>query len=187
MTPEEFAKHLKAHAKEIERAVASRWPRMMRAEAVEHFREGFRRGGFIDKGLDKWDVTRRQSVPFNGAPGKYTPLNSRTGSLMHSIDGRLEPGGVTIFSDEPHAKIHNEGGRIPVTKRMRRFFWAMHYESKQKYGAKNPEAQFWARMALKRGDTIRIPQRRFLGRSASLMKKLTDMLQRDLKRILNGK
>lgn len=187
MTPEEFAKHLKARAEELRRAYADRWPRMMRAEAVEHFREGFRRGGFIDKSLDKWDVTRRQTVPFNGAPGKYTPLNSRTGSLMHSIDGRLEPGGVTIFSDEPHAAIHNEGGRIPVTKRMRRFFWAMHYESKQKYGAKNPEAQFWARMALKRGDTIRIPQRRFLGRSASLMKKLTNMLQRDLKRILNGK
>ena len=67
MTPEEFAKQIRAHAQELRRAYADRWPRMMRTEAIEHFHEGFRNGGFTDTSLEKWDVTRRQSVPFSGA------------------------------------------------------------------------------------------------------------------------
>ena len=187
MTPEEFAKQIRAHADELRRAYADRWPRMMRKEAIEHFRDSFRQGGFTDTSLEKWDATRRQQVPFGGAMGKYTPLNSRTGDLMHSIDGRTEPGEAVIFSTSPHAKTHNEGAEATVTPRMRKYFWAMHAEAKKRHGKDTPEAEFWKNMALTKKPKIKIPKRRFMGRSAELTKRIHNAIEKDLKRILNAK
>lgn len=186
MTPDEFREHLRNHAKELANAYASRWPRIMRAEAIEHFRQGFREGGFIDEDLERWDVTRRQTVPFNGVLGSYGPLKSRSGDLQHSIDGRPEPGAVTIFSASPHAKVHNEGAYVPVTKRMRKFFWAMHYEAKQKHGKDNPEAEFWRGMALRKRPEIKIPRRKFIGRSKALMRHIEEAIEADLRKILTA-
>ena len=186
MTPGEFAELIRRRSAEIERAYADRWPRMMRKEATEHFRDGFRNGGFVDTSFERWDATRRQTVPFNGAEGKYSPLNSRTGDLMHSIDGRTEPGAVVMFSTSGHAKFHNEGAEATVTPRMRGYFWARHSESKQRYGKENAETRFWKNMALTRKSRIRIPKRRFMGRSEALMKRIYDVILKDLKRLLNN-
>lgn len=185
MTPDEFKQHLRNHAKELANAYASRWPRMMRTEAVQHFRHGFREGGFRDADLERWDVTRRQSVPFNGVLGSYGPLVSRSGDLQHSIDGRPEPGAVTIFSTSPHARYHNEGAAATVTTRMKRFFWAMHYEAKQKYGSDNPETEFWKNMARTSKRQILIPRRKFIGRSATLLHRIEQAIETDLRHILN--
>ena len=187
MTPQEFAKQIRAHADVLRKAYADRWPRMMRSEAIDHYRAGFRLGGFTDTSLEKWDTTRRQTVPFNGALGKYTPLNSRSGDLMHSIDGRTEEGAVVMFSTSPHAKYHNEGADATVTPRMRRYFWAMHAEAKKRHGKDNPETLFWRNMALTRKSKIRIPKRQFMGASDELMKRIYNAIENDLKRILNAK
>lgn len=184
MTPEEFRNHLRAHLKELANAYADRWPRFMRAEAIDHFRQGFREGGFINDDLERWDVTRRQMVPFNGVMGDYGPLMSRSGDLQHSIDGRPEPGAVTIFSSSPHAKVHNEGADIPVTTRMRKFFWAMHYQSKEKHGKDDPETEFWRSMALRKKTYIPIPQRKFIGRSKALMRAIEEVIEADIRDIL---
>lgn len=185
MTPDEFARSLRDHARELRQAFADRWPRMMRREAIEHYRDGFRQGGFTDKSLERWDVTRRQTVPFNGAAGGYSPLNSRTGDLMHSVDARPEPGAVTVFADSPHAAYHNKGATTPVTKRMRAFFWAMHAEAKKRYGADNPEAAFWRGMATTRKTSLRLPRRTFLAPSQTLNDKIAKAIKADMARILN--
>ncbi len=184
MTPGEFAALVRARAGEIRRAWEGRWPRMMRKEAQDHFREGFRRGGYIDKGLERWDETRRQGVPFAGAAGRYGPLLSRTNDLMGSIDGRLGPGAVEMFSDSPHARYHNEGAEAQVTPRMRRYFWARAAEAKRARGGGDPEALFWRNMALTRKDKIRIPRRRFMGPAETLLKTIRRAVEDDLKRIL---
>lgn len=186
MTPDEFSRSLRDHARELREAFASRWPRMMRREAIEHYCDGFRQGGFTDKSLEKWDATRRQSVPFNGAAGAYSPLNSRTGDLMHSVDARPEPGAVTVFADSPHAAYHNSGATTTVTGRMRRFFWAMHAEAKKRFGPDNPEAAFWRGMATTRKTAIRLPRRKFLAPSQALNAKIAEAIKADLARILNN-
>ncbi len=184
MTIDDFRRALRERTDDLRRAYADRWPRMMRAEAVSHFREGFREGGFTDTGLERWDATRRQSVPFNGAAGRYTPLNSRTGDLLHSIDGRIEPGAVVMFSSSDHARYHNEGATATVTPRMRRYFWAMHAEAKRRYGKDNPEALFWRGMATTKKSSLKIPKRKFMGRSAALATRISRMIEDDLRRIL---
>lgn len=188
MTPDEFIKLLRANADRLRSAYADRWPRMMRSLAINHFREGFRQGGFIgDNGLERWNTTRRQSVPFNGRAGSLRPLNSVSGSLMRSIDGRTQPGEVVIFSTSDHARYHNEGAEATVTPRMKRFFWAKHAEAKKRYGAVNAETLFWQNMALTKKQKIRIPQRVFMRGSAQLMKEIYSTVSEDLKRILGAK
>ena len=185
MTPEKYLQKIREHADELRRAYADRWPRMMRKEAIEHFRDGFRQGGFIDKELEPWDVTRRQMVPFNGASGRYTPLLSKTGELMSSIDGLTEPGAVRMYSTSSHARYHNEGATIPVTQRMKGFFWAKHKETADRYGKENAEALFWRNMALTKKRELRLPKRRFMSHSEVLMEKIYAAIKKDLRRIIN--
>jgi phage gpG-like protein len=82
-----------------------------------------------------------------------------------------------------YAEIHNEGGEIVVTEKMKAFFWAKYYEtegrqSTNKRGERrntkqnkqlSQDALFWRNLALKKvGDKITIPQRRFIGENEEL-------------------
>lgn len=137
-------------------------------------RENFRKGGFYGQ---PWTPPMRTSLGFDG-PG-YGPMLSGTNHLMMSTDYVAEPGRVIIQNSLVYAPIHNEGGEITVTTKMKSFFWSQYYKSglvggmyeqakgkrnKQKAEAFNKEAEFWRAMALKKvGSTIKIPQRQFLG------------------------
>ncbi len=55
--------------------------------------------------------------------------------------------------DLPYAVIHEEGGQIPKTDRMRRFFWAKWYETNE---------DFWKNMAISKKSVINIPSRPIL-------------------------
>lgn len=186
MNPQEFSKLLRSHAAELSHAYASRWPRIMKVEAINHFHQGFRLGGFINQSLQKWDRTRRQDIPFYGAVAYYEPLNSKSNTLMNSIDGKTEQGAVTMFVASPYAQYHNEGATATVTPRMRKFFWAKDYECKNAHGADDYETQFWKNMALIRKPYITIPQRKFIGASAQLMNTIENKILADIKRILNA-
>jgi phage gpG-like protein len=72
----------------------------------------------------------------------------------------------------PYAVIHNEGGLLTVTDKMKSFFWAMYYKSSgAAKGQKNSrgkalslEAGLWKAMALKKvGSRIKIDARPFIG------------------------
>ena len=96
-----------------------------------------------------------------------------TGTLRRSIRSRTTDDSITFYTDLPYAAIHNDGGEIVVTEKMKRFFWHKYYEATGSFGRKkngerrndkrtrqlSTEADFWRFMALKRaGTTIRIPR-----------------------------
>ncbi len=84
----------------------------------------------------------------------------RTSHLRKSLRYRRTGSGVQVTSSQPYASIHNEGGEIEVTRRMKRFFWAQYYKA----GKRGKEAEEWRALALKPvGSKIRIPERRFVG------------------------
>lgn len=109
--------------------------------------ENFRRQGFF---TEAWKRTKRPSA-------HHTLLQS--GHLRESLDSDIVGDSLEFFSDAPYASIHNEGGTLTVTKRMRKAFWALYYASR------NPaDKEYYKSLALmKLGTTITIPQRRFLG------------------------
>ena len=136
----------------------------VKVELSAEFDQNFTRKAFFDK---KWKDRKRQ--------GKGTLLVA-TGKLRRSIRAKTSKTSVTWTSSEPYAGIHNEGGEITVTKKMKRFFWAKYYElgGKIKYKKNgqmskistkvSAEAEFYKALALKPvGSKITIPERRFIG------------------------
>ena len=87
--------------------------------------------------------------------------------------------------------MHNDGDQIPVTQRMKKFFWAKHYEAEELRGKGSAEADFWKNMALKKpGGRIKIPRRHFLGPDRAVDKIVKDVVNTELQNFIhnhNGK
>ena len=175
---------------DILKEVNDRLPRKVGVVAVNHFKQNFRDGGWLDNGLHPWQRTRRQDS--NSPDAKYGPLTSRRDHLMRSIQASTAPGQVTIENPVPYAAIHNNGGDITttVTDKMRRYAWAMVYSlSGRRKGSSAPqqlppEAEKWKGLALTRKNrlNIHIPQRQFMGDSAELSQKI----QREIQQAINN-
>lgn len=119
----------------------------------------------------------------------------KSGNLRRSISAKSDENSITFQSAEPYAAIHNEGGEIKVTARMKRFFWAMYYKAngglgrrkdgtlrKDKNNARlSTEAEFWKHMALmKVGSKVTIPRRRFIGTHPDLEKEVVSIIENRL-------
>ncbi|NLN73830.1 MAG: hypothetical protein GX140_06255 [Bacteroidales bacterium] len=63
-------------------------------------------------------------------------LLSVTNELFNSINYDVKGNTVIIRSDKEYSAIHNWGGtihsQVPVTPKMRKFAWAMHYQQSPK-------------------------------------------------------
>lgn len=114
----------------------------LKVELLDKFDSNFSRGAFFGK---KWKP-RRDGIP--------THLNN-TGTLRRSIRASISRNAITFSSSTPYSAIHNEGGTISVTAKMKRYFWAMFKKTGRK--------EYKAMALLKVGTKINIPQRRFLG------------------------
>ena len=129
--------------------------RDLRVELTDEFDRNFERKGFFN---EKWDEARMQN--------RRGSLLMRTGALRRSIRSQSSSNTIRWFSSLPYASIHNNGGFITVTVKMKRYFWAMHLKAS---GAKqsrsmSAEAGFWKAMALKKiGTKIKIAKRQFIG------------------------
>jgi len=137
-------------------------------ELSQMFDRNFETKSFFDK---QWPQTKH--TYHTGS------LLLRTGKLRRSIKSKRGNKTITWKSNLPYAKIHNEGGKIKVTPKMKRFFWAMFYKNsnavmysvKKKAPANTKrnkrlqaEAMKWKAMALlKVGSEITIDQRQFIG------------------------
>lgn len=199
----EFLRQIERNAAEMRQYVKRDAPRIVGTIAVNHIREDFAAGGFTDGGRTPWKVTKRQLSGGTSAASQYGPLTSGRNRLMHSITYSTGDARVTIRTDVPYASIHNFGGTVQpkVTKRMRRFAWAMYYKmsgtvpkgKKRKKGTRytlpKPEAEMWKGMALTKKERldIHIPQRRFMpdGDTPELRNKIAARLEKDLAKILN--
>ena len=74
---------LVAKAKDdIIKEVHDKLPRKVGVVAVNHFKQNFRDGGWLDGGLHPWKRTRRQDS--NSPDARYGPLTSWRNHLMRS-------------------------------------------------------------------------------------------------------
>lgn len=198
MTPKEIEKRIIRAKEDIQKEVTDRLPRKVGVMAVNHFKQNFRDGGWLDGGLHTWKRTRRQDG--NTPDAKYGPLTSRRDHLMRSIQARTAPGEVSIENPVPYATIHNEGGDITshptITDKMRKYAWRMVYslagvKGKGKLPKELPaEAEKWKGLALTKKSRLtvhaHIPQRQFMGDSAELRTKINKIINESIKRIKDG-
>jgi Phage virion morphogenesis family. len=161
--------------------------------AKDHYQDNFRKGGFVNRGLQKWPTTRRQQSGSTSAAASYGPLLSGHNHLFGSI--KYVPGDyrVTVSNDLPYADIHNQGGTVSptVTPKMRRFAWYMYYKvsgrnSKGQKGKKKSQtqaqAEFWRNLALTRKQklAVKIPKRQFIGESAELTQHINEKIKQEI-------
>lgn len=137
---------------------------------VNFFKRNFKVGGFVDVPFQRW---KKSTYP--GA--RATMIRSgNTRREIKKIQVSESKVVVGIANHNHHAKIHNEGGKILVTPKMRRFFWAKFKETGKEY---------WKWMALTKKTHIVIPQRKFIGDSKALEKTLDRMLISELRKALS--
>ena len=172
------------------RAVIRRILSDIRVELGDEFDRNFERQAFFS---DAW--ARRKSPT---RPGGTILVD--TGTLRRSVKSRTTDDSITFYTDLPYAAIHNDGGEIVVTEKMKRFFWHKYYEATGSFGRKktgerrndkrtrqlSTEADFWRFMALKRaGTTIRIPKRRFLGTGPEVERIVREIIEDNLNEYFN--
>lgn len=153
-------------------------PKLMKAIGIaarDHFKLNFKKEGFADGGVKKWS---KRKFEF---PGKQRAVLTGRGNLRDSISYNANFKQVTISNNKKYAKLHNEGGEITVTPKMRSFFWAMYYEATGR--KKADEAQIWKNLALKKGNTMKVEKRQFMGHSKELTRKIDKMIKELIKRI----
>ena len=159
--------------------------RDIQVEMTDEFDQNFERQAFFSQA---WQ--RRKSPT---RPGGHILVD--TGQLRRSIKSRTTENSVIFYTDLPYAEIHNDGGDIVVTNKMKRFFWHKYYEATGSFGRKkdgsrrndkrtnqlSTEAEFWKFMALKKaGTTIKIPRRRFLGTSPEVEKAVRNIIEENI-------
>lgn len=172
------------------RAVICRILSDIRVELGDEFDRNFERQAFFS---DAW--ARRKSPT---RPGGTILVD--TGTLRRSVKSRTTDDSITFYTDLPYAAIHNDGGEIVVTEKMKRFFWHKYYEATGSFGREkngerrndkrtrqlSTEADFWRFMALKRaGTTIRIPRRRFLGTGPEVERIVREIIEDNLNEYFN--
>lgn len=116
----------------------------IKVELYEEFDLNFGRKAFFS---DKW-----KQRAFSYPRGSLLMASS---DLRRSINAQVVSDGVRFTSSMPYASAHNEGAKISVTPRMKKFFWAKYKSTRQ---------DMWKYMALKKvGSVILLPERRFIG------------------------
>lgn len=156
----------------------------LRVELADEFNKNFERKAFFN---DKWKDRQRED---KGS------LLLVTGKLRRSIKSEVVGNSVVFSSSEPYAVIHNEGGEITVTEKMKSYFWAKYYEVVGKithtksgsvaHSSRNMKlseiAQWYKNMALmKVGSKIHIPKRQFIGHHSEVDRRVKQVIDDNMK------
>jgi len=157
----------------------SQLPKVLGNIALRHFRQGFRKGGFTDKAFKPWKPRKHPNAA-DTRTGKKRGLLIDSGNLRGSLRvktanfRRIRVGSYGI----EYATIHNEGGTThpKVTPRMRGF---MRHQFKK---TGNPLFNAIANTK-KTSLTVPIPQRKYIGVSVALRKKLEKRILKEIKSI----
>lgn len=107
MKPAELTLHFENLSAKMRQTLERVLPIKIGNAAVEKFKENFDKGGFFGS---PWQRTKRQDNA-KGAASAYGPLLSKRTNLLRSIHYMPGVGSVTITSDTPYSRVHNEGLR----------------------------------------------------------------------------
>lgn len=161
----------------------------IKVELDEEFDRNFQRKAFF---TNAWAKKKHDD-------GKGSLL-VRSGALRRSLSSVISGNHLAYSSSVPYAAIHNEGGEITVTDKMKRFFWYKHSLCTSRYSYKkdgtkrndkrnaalSDEAEFYKAMALKKaGDKIKIPERRFIGDSPEVQQAIRSIVEQNIQEFFN--
>ena len=158
MTPEEHIKKLMEQSKAIENLNSRILPNLVGNEAKNFFTESFQKEGFTDETLEPWQDVKRRTNPKrpDRAAATRKILTGATGDLGKSIEYKAEPGQVTIISDTKGAGSDKD-------------YAAAHNEGTTTAG---------------RNRNVTIPKRQFIGKSATLDRKVLEIIKEEVDKVV---
>jgi phage gpG-like protein len=157
----------------------------IRVEYKEEFDKNFQRQGFFNTA---W---QRRKSPLR--PGGATLIDAS--HLRDTVNVEIIGNTIRFVYGASYAAIHNEGGEITVTAKMKKFFWKKYILTVGRFGRKknggirkdkrtvqlSSEAEFWKFMALKKvGSKIVIPRRQFVGTSPEVENTVKEIISKNL-------
>lgn len=171
----------------------ARLPQRVGTEAVAFFKQSFRRQGWIDKGgVEKWKRRKHDD-----RKSRSRGILMLRGTLRRSIRiVNKTANSVTVGTDVPYAQIHNEGGHIQATVRVRAHrrkgstytrYAQSDIATRRSVGRKRIGRSGGEVKAHTRKMNLRIPQRRFMGQSRFFERRIQMQTERELKRILDAR
>lgn len=166
MKPNEFFKKLQSKLPELKKDLIA----TLEVEAENFVLNNFARAEFQDTSPQRWPKRQHEEIP------AYAPL-VRSGDLRRAAsNAKPTSTGIKFIMNQPYAQLHNEGGTVTITAKMRRFFWAKYFETKEDY---------WKNLALTKKTKLRIPKRKFIGQSQVLNMKFKTQATLTIIKFLN--
>lgn len=152
-----------------------KFPEMAAIEAVNFSKERFVRKNWVDRSVEAWKA-RKASPEWHSEEQKKAAargsLMVKSGRLKRSIRKiKVTRNSVTIGTDVPYAEPHNEGAVINQTINVRT------HSRKRKGRSETVKAH-------RRKRKITLPERRFIGESAILLRRVERLVQREINEIL---
>ena len=152
-----------------------KFPELAAIEAVNFSKERFVRKNWVDKTVERWKP-RKPSPEWHSEEQKKAAargsLMVKSGRLKRSIRKiKVTRNSVTIGTDVPYAEPHNEGAVINQSINIRA------HKRKRK-------GREYSVKAHRRKRKITLPERRFIGESAILLRRVERLVQREINEIL---
>lgn len=152
-----------------------KFPELAAIEAVNFSKERFVRKNWVDKTVTAWKQ-RKPSPDWHSDEQKKAAargsLMVKSGRLKRSIRKiKVTRNSVTIGTDVPYAEPHNEGAIINQSVNV-------------KAHSRTRKGREYKVKAFKRKRKITLPERRFLGESAILLRRVERLVQREITEIL---
>lgn len=143
----------------------SRLPIQIGNSYLNTFLDSFKRGGFIDNTFERWKPRKKNR-------GRKRAILVKSGRLRRSIKMSIKGTQIVFSSSVPYAEIHNEGGTITGTARVKG-----HTRSR---GGKRHKVR-----GHRRKMNIKIPKRQFMGRSAFAERRVIKNLEYELSKLFD--
>lgn len=134
-------------------------PRLAGNTALNFFKDSWSKEGFTDVRLERWPARKVND-------GARRRLLVQTGRLRRSLRMTHTTTRVVISTDVPYAQIHNEGGQVKGTVKVK-----AHTRQGRPVRAHNRKVDF------------KIPKRQFMGHSKLLDRRLELLVTRSLNQI----
>lgn len=145
-----------------------KFPEMAAIEAVNFSKERFVRKNWVDKTVSAWEKRK----PTKNRAAKRGSLMVKSGRLKRSIRKiSTTRNSVTIGTDVPYAEAHNEGADINQIVNVK------SHTRKRKGRTSTVKSH-------KRNRKLKLAERRFIGESAILLRRIERMVQREITSIL---
>lgn len=169
---------------------------ILKNEVKNFIKDNFKNESFEG---EKWEKRSSKDRSDRRNPDRNRRLLTKTGRLSRSIKVQTTNKGVVISSDTSYAQIHNEGGTINHPGGTPYVSYSSKFSSRKRKGRIRNMSRDSQMVFLKKdGDypegvkftkphKISMPERRFIGQSKVLEKRLEKVFEKEIEDFLNQK